>query len=230
MSSRIIAAPRWRHHKPVSVDITTSVPYYTSTFVDGSAVTTQNFRYNVVTTVVGSVITLPATIRADAAGGITVSVNGTVFPQSIGGYTPVIAYDAVAGTIEYFQGGTLASVPYQIPAGSSVQVDIVNAQASNLFKVISLPHEYLIQGARPLDTTLVDAGGFGVNQFQGGFMCFIELLTSSAHGQARVSGDKIHMEYRPDTGYSGTDSFAYRLTNVLGQQSDASCVTVHVGV
>lgn len=67
-------------------------------------------------------------------------------------------------------------------------------------------------------------------QFLGAFNCRLEILSPCTNGVARLGQDKRSFEYRRNTGYTGRDSFSYRVISSLGQQSDAACVQLYVGI
>jgi hypothetical protein len=91
--------------------------------------------------------------------------------------------------------------------------------------------ELLIQGAYPLDQHIISkADDVVVPQFQGGYRCELEILTQPQHGTVKISDDRMGFAYRPLLTYRGGDAFSYRLRNVVGQVSNACCISLFVRV
>lgn len=67
-------------------------------------------------------------------------------------------------------------------------------------------------------------------RFLGGFQCSLEILSPCGYGLARVSDNKCGFYYQPPYGFEGRDSFSYRVVTPFGQQSDAACVQLYIGV
>ncbi len=98
------------------------------------------------------------------------------------------------------------------------------------FFYIGIKH-LLIQGAYPLDSNLITQTiPYPVDQFQGGYRCFHEIVVSPAHGEVKISWDRLGFEYRPPITYRGGDSFSYKLRTVTGQESNVACVALFVRV
>lgn len=116
-----------------------------------------------------------------------------------------------------------------VPRSEDIVVHTPQGQSTEFF-YISLKH-LLIQGANPIDSNLISrADSAGVQQFQGGYRCFHEIVGVPAHGELQLSWDRLGFEYRPELGYRGGDSFSYMLRNVMGQESNVSCVSLFVRV
>lgn len=89
--------------------------------------------------------------------------------------------------------------------------------------------KYLIQGADPIDPKLISkADNHKAWQFQGGYVCTIEIIGQPEHGIATLSEDKMGIAYTPKITYRGPDAIGYRIVNVMGQPSDAYCITLYV--
>ncbi len=141
-----------------------------------------------------------------------------------------------------------------IPTGMLVAIYEMPVQGDDFYR-LRLPRHVLVQGARKFPDPPQRAGDpepeltkfpdhIGMNepeilvlpddgpagQFLGGFRCNLEILTPCVHGQVRIGVNRISFEYRPLFGFSGRDSFSYRVVTALGQQSDASCIQLFVGV
>jgi hypothetical protein len=186
---------------------------------------------------------LPAGVTVKDLESVTVSFDDVVQsneqvvlyytsdgPDVIPNYgNKTFVYDASTRRIcfQYADDGKYNRAP---EPGTKVRIEIVNStNASNSYKRIPMKREWLIQGANPINPALVNPTGTGSNQFQGGYRCTLKLISRAAHGHVRISDDKLAFEYRPDMGYIGTDSFAYRLVNALGQESPAYCIKIDVG-
>lgn len=91
--------------------------------------------------------------------------------------------------------------------------------------------QYLIQGAYPIDSTIISrADNRPTGQFQGGYRCTLEILSQPVHGVVRIGDDKLCFEYRPESQYRGGDAFSYRIVNSMGQGSNVSCISLFVRV
>lgn len=110
------------------------------------------------------------------------------------------------------------------PVAPSLSASINSIEALT-YKPIIIDKEYLIQGARPIDPLVIDPNATE-EQFQGGYRCSIEITATPQNGTARISANTLYLEYKPNPGFSGADSFSYRLVNALGQQSNAACVSI----
>lgn len=116
-----------------------------------------------------------------------------------------------------------------IPRSEDLVIHTPGSQSVEFF-YISLKH-LLIQGANPIDSNLISRADSTLSpQFQGGYRCFPEILSDPSHGVVQLSGNRLGFEYRPEMGYRGGDSFSYRLRNVMGQESNVSCVSLFVRV
>lgn len=87
--------------------------------------------------------------------------------------------------------------------------------------------EHLIQGAKPFDQAAHDK----YNNFQGGYRCDMVIMSQPAKGTIAIAEDKLGFEFfPPQVGWSGHVAFSYKLVNPFGQESDAKCIHVYVGV
>lgn len=255
-TARIIAAPRWRHFVPQGESFNIKVPFYESSRdPKGELIVTERFRFDFVA---GEIETrdftryqLPPNAVAKSFESITVSYDGVLQDNE----SVLIHYNSQVGQIwgprtffvdgsnrvcfqryeesYYDSSGNLSRrvVYNKAPApGTQVRIDIVNdLNTDNLYVRVPIRKIWLIQGANPIDPNIIDLDGFGVDQFQGGYRCVPTLISRAEHGHVRMAADKLAFEYRPDMGYLGVDSFAYRMVNALGQESPAYCVRVDVG-
>lgn len=86
--------------------------------------------------------------------------------------------------------------------------------------------DILIQGARPRDDNLLLK-----DTFQFGYRCTLHILAQPAFGTVAVSADTLGFDYVPKwPNWSGHDSFSFYLKNVLGQDSDAVCLHLLIGI
>ena len=116
-----------------------------------------------------------------------------------------------------------------IPKSEDLVIHTPQGQTTEFFRIDL--KRLLIQGANPIDSNLISrADSTDGKQFQGGYRCFLEILGGPAHGDAQIAWDYLGFEYRPALGYRGGDAFSYRLRNVMGQESNAACVTLFVRV
>jgi hypothetical protein len=114
-----------------------------------------------------------------------------------------------------------------IPVAEDILVHTPATQVLRPF-VIDLS-KWLIQGAYPIDPKLISkADNHTAWQFQGGYRCTIEILSQPANGIATISENQLGLAYTPKITYRGPDAFGYRIVNVMGQPSDAYCVTLYV--
>lgn len=245
-----VVAPRWRHFIPKGESLNIGIPAYeTVRDAAGNVISIQKFNLSV--DVVEDyqaakkqfVFPLPSNVTVNNLNSISVSYNGVVQSNAdevlyytMDGLTSVphsgprlFTFNANTHSIEFqfVDDGRVNRAP---PKGTHVEFEIVNdVGTDNSYVRIPIKREFLIQGANPIDSSIVDPKGTGTNSFQGGYRCTLKLISQAAHGHVRISDDKIAFEYRPDMGYSGVDSFAYRLQNALGQESKAFCIRLDVG-
>ena len=246
-TARIIAAPRWRHFVPQGESINVKVPFYESKRdSNGKIIVEEKFRIDYVAGEIASegytMYQLPAKAKPKDMGAITVSFDDVVQDNVF----EILYYERVDDSTQGRYGFRIFFIDNQnrlcyqrvdqtgvnrAPApGTKVRIDIVNGlDAENMYVRIPIAKKWLIQGANPIDPNIITPDGTGSNEFQGGYRCTLKLISRAAHGHARISDDKLALEYRPDMGYLGVDSFAYRLVNALGQESPAYCVRVDVG-
>lgn len=241
--ARIITAPRWRHFIPQAESFTVKIPFYEATRgSDGKIVVIEKFRFDYVAPAVNSTMYFEFPVHAvpKTLSSISVSFNGVVQDNS-----EVTLYftnlgDAIRGPGAFTYDAAFNKLRFQhveetginrAPVmGTNVVIEILNElDTDNLYVRIPLKKEWLIQGANPIDPSVVDEDGTGTNQFQGGYRCAPKLISRAAHGHARISDDKLALEYRPDMGYFGVDAFAFKLVNALGQESEAYCINLDVG-
>lgn len=222
--------------------------YQTSRDAAGNVTTIQKFNtgFNITEDFLAEgkqcILKLPDNVIVDSAASITAtfdhviqSNDDEVLYYTMEGLTAVphsgprlFVYNANTHSVEFqFVEGKVNRAP---PKGTHVEFDVVAVSATdNSYVRIPIKREFLIQGANPIDSSIVDPKGTSTNSFQGGYRCTLKLISQAAHGHVRISDDKLALEYRPDTGYMGVDSFAYRLRNALGQESKAFCVRLDVG-
>lgn len=250
MYSRIEAAPRWRHFIPAGESMTVQVQAIKTvkpppnTVALPPAVETLIVEYTAPTPIdAESVFALPETSIPipQVVDSLIVSFDGSVQNNALeilyyAGDTPIygprtFTYDAESNSITYQRFNDGEQQIDRAPAfGTLVQIQVqVTQNKQNLYTRIPIKRSLLIQGARPRDPNLIEPDGSVFNQFQGGYRCTLKLATRAAHGHARISDDKLAFEYKPDLGYEGSDAFAYRLVNSMGQESAAYCIHVSVG-
>ncbi len=249
--SRSIAAPKFRHLFPVAPDITFRTPAgYAPTRPASMTLTT--FAY-----VGNPERLLPAVLpnKFRTAGSLWVTVNDIPFPNEYA----IIGYEMgqpIWGWNRWtYDPDTNILMFVQPPANGTVIAVYEMPEQGDDYMGIAVPRHVLIQGARgfplkkavageptPMPTKFPDHeeeneieiltlpldGPDG--QFLGGFRCTLEILTPCVHGQARIGYDHRTFEYRPNFGYTGRDSFSYRVRTVFGQESDAACVQLYVGI
>lgn len=244
-----VVAPRWRHFIPKADSLNVKVPKYESSRDPSGAISLlEKLRFSFVA---GEIVegdytffALPEGTNVSDPNAINVSFNDVIQDNintvlyyvqeddiAVPQYGPkTFFYDAINRRIVFQRadGGSYNKAP---EPGTNVMIEVVNEKnANSLYIRIPMKREWLIQGANPIDPTLVNPNGTGSDQFQGGYRCTLRLISQCAHGHVKISDDKFAFEYRPDMGYSGSDSFAYRLVNALGQESSAYCVRLEVGI
>ena len=123
-------------------------------------------------------------------------------------------------------------MPYSVPAGNQVALEISNAYtppAGNRVALplgdglpvpIAVPDAYSVPYAHTLE---VAAPGVLANDTLNGATAALALAAS--HGSVSFSSDGS-FSYTPDGGYSGTDSFSYTLVNTWGTSTAVVTVTV----
>lgn len=245
--ARIISASRWRHFIPQADSFTVKIPFYEATRNgDGSISVIEKFRFEYVAPPIASnsapvFFQFPSHAVPKSLNAISVSFNGIVQDNA-----EVILYftsnpdRAIVGPRGFsyelgtnqlrYQQVTQTGINRAPTEGTAVVIEILNElDTDNLYVRLPLKKSWLIQGANPIDPSLVDEDGTGTNQFQGGYRCTLKLISRAAHGHARISDDKLAFEYRPDMGYFGVDAFAFKLVNALGQESPAYCINLDVG-
>ena len=85
----------------------------------------------------------------------------------------------------------------------------------------------LVQGAADVDPQILQRE----QNFQGGYRCIPKVVTPPAYGKVKVSDDQLGFDYNPPSKYwVGKDSFSYSLVNIFGQESDAKCIYITVGL
>lgn len=85
----------------------------------------------------------------------------------------------------------------------------------------------LIQGAIPYDADVHAREG----NFQGGYRCTLNIISQAALGSVAIGWDTLGFEYTPKSrSWYGHDTFSYSITNSLGQESDATCLHIFVGL
>lgn len=85
----------------------------------------------------------------------------------------------------------------------------------------------LVQGADPTHEEILARD----NNFQGGYRCTLNIKSPCAYGRVEVAADHIGFDYYPPhVGWTGLDAFSYSVTNIFGQESDAKCVFIAVGL
>lgn len=243
--SKIIAAPRWRHFIPVAESFAVKIPSFKAERdpQTGKVGVIEKFRFDYVAGQMaqGTYTTyqLPAQAVVRDIENITISYNGSVQDNQ----EVILYYDddgnPITGRRTFFLDESTNTIIYQRTptginraprAGVEVVIEIINnIDMKDLYIRIPMKKEWFIQGANPLDPTIVDPSGMGENQFQGGYRCTLKLISRAANGHARISDDKFAFEYRPDMGFYGTDSFAFRMVNAMGQESSAYCIRLDVG-
>lgn len=245
-----VVAPRWRHFIPEAESMIIPIPAYVSVRdASGkvSTIKTLDMNVDVTENYVSEgkqfVIPLPESYVVTDSTAITLLFNGVV--QDNGNdilyYIPTPQVQVpVYGPRWYKYNSETHSIEFQFlpdwnvnraPAlGTKIELKFVDSsdETQNPYTRIDMS-KWLIQGANPIDPSIVKPDGTGTNQFQGGYRCTIKLISQAAHGSVRISDDKSALEYRADMGYAGNDSFAYRMVNALGQESPAYCVRVQVG-
>ncbi|MEP6908746.1 MAG: putative Ig domain-containing protein, partial [Pseudoxanthomonas sp.] len=180
------------------------------------AVAQDQFTY-----VAPPVVTSVTPSTGPAAGGTSVTINGTGFTGAT-----ALKFGAANGIAATVVSAT--QITATAPAGSgSGNVTVTTAggtsatNGQNLFTYVAPP----IAGA--LSATV--AYGSSVNpitlNLSGGVATSVAVATGAAHGTATASGTSI--SYTPTVGYAGSDSFTYTATNASGTSAPAT-VTITV--
>lgn len=131
-------------------------------------------------------------------------------------------YDPVTESI------TLTTRMPEITAGLEIKFEVEGERVLDLYTKIDM-RKYLIQGANPVDGDVVNPLDPTAPFFQGGYRCTLQLLSRPLHGVVEVAPDRLGFLYRPEIAYYGGDSFAYRIINCMGQESDVVCLYLQVG-
>lgn len=244
--SKNIAAARWRHFIPKGESFEVILPYVqTERKPDGTISLIERVKatYSAPAPLAEGQTPYTLPISASPAGldSISVSFNGVLQNNanvvlyttgdgkgnSIPHYgNATFDYDAINNRILFQR--TPTGINRAPAAGTSVQVDILNGAGADSYKRLPMKR-FLIQGANPIDTEIIDTEETPTG-FQGGYRCTLKLISTAAHGHVRISDDKSAFEYKADLGYYGYDSFAYRLVNAMGQESEAYCIRLSIGV
>ena len=86
--------------------------------------------------------------------------------------------------------------------------------------------KHLIQGARPMLPEILER-----DTFQYGYLCTLAVVSPPAYGIVHVADNHLGFDYRPKwPTWIGHDSFSYLIKNPIGQESDAACFHIFVGV
>lgn len=86
--------------------------------------------------------------------------------------------------------------------------------------------KYLIQGARPMRPEILAR-----DTFQYGYLCTLTVVSQPVYGIVQVADDHLGFDYRPMWPiWIGHDSFSYSIKNPIGQESDAACFHIFIGV
>ena len=110
-------------------------------------------------------------------------------------------------------GGYWGSDSFQYTASNSVGT---SAQATVTITVVQAP----IAGAASATVAFGSAGNPITLNLSGGAPTSVAVSSQAAHGTATASGTSI--TYTPTSGYSGSDSFQYKATNVIGTSAAAT--------
>jgi hypothetical protein len=244
--SKNIAAARWRHFIPKGESFDVILPYVqTERKPDGTITIIEKVKttYSAPAPVAEGQTSYQLPISAQPAGleSISVSFNGILQPNgnvvlyttgdgkgnSIFHYgSATFDYDANTNRILFQR--TPTGINKAPPAGTAVQVEVVNGAGADSYKRLPM-RRFLIQGANPIDDKIIDTEDVPTG-FQGGYRCTLKLISTAAHGHVRIYDDKSEFEYKADLGYYGYDSFAYKLVNAMGQESEAYCIRLSIGV
>lgn len=84
-------------------------------------------------------------------------------------------------------------------------------------------HEYLIQGAHPLDPQVM-----AETQKQMGYLCQFTIDLDPKNGKIVIDDDGQGLHYIPDKGFIGVDFLSYRIINSMKQSSEPKCITFYV--
>lgn len=244
-----LAAPRYRQFFPVAPEMV----FRLRTDNEQGRAPKLITKFSASTSVLTYALTgVPTDYRS--TGSLWITVNGV--PQAnevmIVGYTAGQP-DWLWSTFKHNAAGNSITLRNPLANGDILEVwEAVPGDEG--FIRLDVPRHIFVQGARafpekapaqgdptpeppvfptpdknPIETfNLVSTGPDG--QFLGAFHCRLEILSPCANGVARIGQDKRSFEYRRNTGYTGRDSFSYRVISSLGQQSDAACVQLYVGI
>lgn len=247
--SRSIAAPRFRHFFPVAPELVYRV--------EGMAMLelrdTPQAILNALT--VGELrFDIPRDDKYRVTASVYVTFDGVPVPNEWGIVGHKIGRP-LWGWSTYEYDPVQSAIIFYYPPNPNTQLNVYDMENVRSIK-FEIPRHVLVQGAVPFPTPpslsgtptpeltkfpdhvgkneeeilLLDPTGPD-GQFLGGFRCYAEILSQCARGKVRIAPSRRAFEYMPDTvGYIGRDSFSYRVITSLGQQSDASCVQLYLGV
>ena len=247
-----IVAPRFRHLYPLAPELSFRTRAgFAPTRPASSTLTTFAYTGDAER----QLPPLPSTVVYRVADTLWITVNDIPYPNEY----KIIGYDEgqpIWGW-SHFQYDPLTNILTWVtpPPLNTVVAVYEHPIMGDDYMNLRMPRHVLIQGARGFPTPPPVAGeptpmlakfpdrtsknpvevlelpiDGPDGQFLGGFRCTLEILSPCQHGQARVSTNRISFEYRPTLGYSGRDSFTYRVVTAFGQASDASCIQLFVGI
>lgn len=244
-----LVSPRYRHFVPTAPALQVAVPSLKRTSMSSGL---KAVRVHATVQIANErTYILPEYFRGSTTGIINLYVNSVFvsnrygfFGQTIPVYdefgNPMIDPDTnlpVTTTLMEFErftyntetnSVTLTKNMTTLAAGTQIRFETIVGSAIQENNTISMK-QYLIQGAAPLDLSIVNPQDPTALFFQGGYRCNLWIMTNPKHGVAKISDDRLNLEYRPEVGFYGTDYFSYRLINIMGQESEVACITITVG-
>lgn len=219
--SMCISPPRWRHTIPVAALLTFDMPTYS--LHNGKASKIYSFDLSYQTGVASYQVpsSVPSTIITDdyeirySDGTL---VDNPSLPADANGNIMHETYDIVTNNFRFI------NFHVDLLTTETLKVVTYAGPDDNDYFHIDM-HPWLIQGANPYDLSTLSTH----NQFQGGYRNMLSIVKTPLYGIARVSPDRLGLDYRPQADFKGLDNFAYKLTNSMGQDSDAACIVMQVG-
>ena len=189
-------------------------------------------------TVVITVDPLPISAKADTNAAIE---NGPAVSGSLAGDATTVAgdpntfklgTDASNGSVVVHADGTYTYTPNPGFAGTDTFSYVVTDQSSaTATATVTITVAPLADAALPVSLSVAENGGTAHGSVvvavpAGEFVTDIALHTQAVHGIAVVNADGT-FTYTPDSGFAGSDTFSYTVTDTNGQTSTAT-VTVTV--
>lgn len=111
---------------------------------------------------------------------------------------------------------------------ATVQLSITNMVPNPQNDTVSTTYNQPVQGSVALNDNLTPNGSGGWKDWEGDPITFVQ-NTGVGHGTLTLNSTTGAFTYQPASGFSGTDSFTYKLSDGIGQSMMFATVTIYVG-